>query len=63
VSEKATEFQIKDRLSSQRILGLDARVPDATKVWLFREQLVKAKAIDKLFERFDAAGHPQKPSL
>ena len=57
VSDKATEFQIKDRLSSQRFLGLglDGRVPDATKVWLFREQLVKAKAIDKLFGRFDAA--------
>jgi hypothetical protein len=30
-------------------------VPDATTVWLSRERLVKAKAIDKLFARFDAA--------
>jgi IS5 family transposase len=30
-------------------------VPDATTVWLFRERLVKAKAIDQLFARFDAA--------
>jgi IS5 family transposase len=30
-------------------------VPDATTVWLFRERLVQAKAIDKLFVRFDAA--------
>ncbi len=30
-------------------------MPDATTVWLFRERLVKAKAIDKLFARFDAA--------
>jgi IS5 family transposase len=30
-------------------------VPDATTVWLFRERLVQAKAIDKLFARFDAA--------
>jgi IS5 family transposase len=44
-------------LSFQRILGvgLDGTVPDATTVWLFRERLVQAKAIDKLFARFDAA--------
>lgn len=44
LSDEATEFQIKDRLSFQRFLGLrlDGRVPDATTVWLFREQLVKA---------------------
>ncbi len=48
--------QIKDRLSFQRFLGLglDGTVPDATTVWLFRERLVKAKAIDRLFAHFDA---------
>ena len=30
-------------------------MPDATTVWLFRERLVQAKAIDKLFACFDAA--------
>lgn len=57
LSDEATEFQIKDRLSFQRFLGLglDGTVPDATTVWLFRERLVHAKAIDKLFARFDAA--------
>jgi IS5 family transposase len=57
LSDEATEFQIKDRLSFQRFLGLglDGTVPDATTVWLFRERLVKAKAIDGLFARFDAA--------
>ncbi len=30
-------------------------MPDATTVWLFRERLVQAKAIDKLFARFDTA--------
>ena len=57
LSDEATEFQIKDRLSFQRFLGLglDGAVPDATTVWLFRERLVKANAIDKLFARFDAA--------
>lgn len=57
LSDEATEFQIKDRLSFERNLGLgiDGTVPDATTVWLFRERLVKAKAIDRLFARFDAA--------
>jgi transposase, IS4 family len=57
LSDEGCEFQIKDRRSFQRFLGLglDGRVPDATTVWLFREQLVKARAIDKLFARFDAA--------
>jgi IS5 family transposase len=30
-------------------------VPDATTVWLFRERLAQAKAIDRLFARFNAA--------
>jgi len=57
LSDEATEFQIKDRLSFQRFLGLglDGKVPDATTVWLFRERLVKAGAIERLFARFDAA--------
>lgn len=57
LSDEATELQIKDRLSFQRFLGvgLEGTVPDATTVWLFRERLVKAKAIDRLFARFDAA--------
>ena len=47
LSDEATEFQIKDRLSFQRFLGLglDGTVPDATTVWLFRERLVQAKAM------------------
>lgn len=57
LSDEAIEYQVKDRLSFQRFLGLglDGRVPDATTLWLFRERLVKAKAIDALFKRFDAA--------
>jgi transposase, IS5 family len=57
LSDEGAEFQIKDRLSFQRFLGLglDGTVPDATTVWLFRERMVQAKAIDRLFARFDAA--------
>jgi transposase len=40
-----------------RFLGLSLgdRVPDATTIWLFRERLVKAGAIKRLFGRFDQA--------
>jgi IS5 family transposase len=59
LSDEATEFQIKDRLSFQRFLGLglDGTVPDATTVWLFRERLVKAKAIDRLFRPLRCCAH------
>ena len=35
-------------------LGLADRVPDARTIWLFREKLTKAGAIQPLFDRFDA---------
>lgn len=56
LSDDQAEFQIKDRLSFMRFLGLNPGVasPDAKTIWLFREQLVQAKAIDKLFALFDA---------
>jgi len=34
--------------------GLSERVPDAKTVWLSRECLTQAGAIDGLFNRFDA---------
>jgi len=56
LSDDQTEFQIRDRLSFMRFLGLRLRdrVPDAKTIWLFRELLVRAKAVEKLFDRFDA---------
>ncbi len=63
VSDERTEFLINDRLSFMRFLGLSLgdRVPDATTIWLFREKLTKAGAIEALFARFDqtvrAAGY------
>jgi IS5 family transposase len=55
LSDDAAEYQILDRLSFMRFLGLkqgDA-VPDAKTIWLFRDQLTRAEAIDALFDRFD----------
>jgi len=57
LSDDQTEYQLRDRLSFMRFagLGLHEPVPDAKTIWLFREQLTKAGAIDRLFRRLDAA--------
>jgi transposase, IS5 family len=54
ISDAQAEFQIKDRLSFMRFLGLSLYndVPDDKTIWYFREQLVKADIIDTLFYRF-----------
>ncbi len=54
LSDEQTEFLIRDRLSFMRFLdlGFADAVPDATTIWLFREALVEAGLIDKLFDRF-----------
>jgi transposase, IS5 family len=56
LSDERTEYLINDRLSFMRFLGLGLsdRVPDARTIWLFREKLTKADAIQPLFDRFDA---------
>ena len=56
LSDDQTEYQIRDRLSFMRFLGLalEDQVPDAKTVWLYREQLTKAGAIERLFAGFDA---------
>ena len=55
LSDDQAEFQIRDRLSFMRFLGLslEDRVPDAKTIWLFREHLTQGRAIEKLFARFD----------
>ncbi|GLR45675.1 hypothetical protein GCM10007880_61930 [Mesorhizobium amorphae] len=55
LSDDQAEFQIQDRLSFMRFLGLGLgdRVPDAKTIWLFREHLTQAGAVDNLFARFD----------
>ena len=55
LSDQALEFQILDRYSFSRFLGLHAasKVPDATTIWLFRENLSKAQVVEELFFRFD----------
>ncbi len=62
-SDDQAEFQIQDRLSFVRFLdlGLGDKLPDARTIWLFREHLVQAGAIENLFARFDR--HLSKPDL
>ena len=69
LADEQTEFQIplagrrlpaiaerRDRLSFMRFPGLDlhGRAPDGRTIWLFRELLTRAEAVDALFARFDA---------
>jgi len=63
LSDEQTEYLIRDRISFMRFLDLELEdaVPDATTIWLFREALVQAGLIEKLFECFgqhvQAAGY------
>lgn len=54
LSDEQIEFQINDRLSFCRFLALPlgGSAPDFTTVWKFREVLVEAGAVKKLFDRF-----------
>ena len=55
LSDDQIEHQVRDRLSFMRFLGLGLqhRVPDAKTVWLYREALAKAGAVEALFKQFD----------
>src|SRR5512143_2934958 len=55
LSDEQVEYQVRDRLSFTRFLGLgiEDRIPDGTTLWLFREKLAKAGLIEQLFDRFD----------
>jgi len=54
ISDDQTEYQINDRVSFQRFLGLTMSdtIPDAKTIWLFRENLVKAGVMEHLFQLF-----------
>lgn len=57
LSDDRTEYQLRDRLSFMRFVGLalhDA-APDVKTIWLYREHLTRAGALGRAFERFDAA--------
>lgn len=55
LSDEQMEYQINDRLSFMRFLGLNISdaIPDQNTIWLFRENLTKGHVIEKLFKKFD----------
>jgi IS5 family transposase len=56
VSDEQAEFQINDRLTWRRFLGLSLsdKAPDRTSIWEFRELLKAGFVYDELFELFNA---------
>lgn len=55
LSDEQTEYQVRDRLSFMRFLGLQPEdpVPDANTLWCFREDLVRLELMKSLFIDFD----------
>ena len=55
LSDDQAEYQLRDRFSFMRFLGLglEDAVPDAKTLWLYREALAKAGAVEELFDLFD----------
>lgn len=66
LSDEQVEYQVSDRLSFQRFLGMGVSdgVPDYTAVWRFREKLGTENRMKELFEELgryvDAAGFQAK---
>jgi IS5 family transposase len=54
LSDDQVEYQINDRMSFMRFLGLTPAddIPDSRTVWHFREQLSDRGLVEKLFELF-----------
>jgi len=53
LSDDQTEFQIRDRYSFCRFLGLtpESRVPDTKTIWVFRERLIEHQLMEPLFDQ------------
>lgn len=54
LSDEQTEYQVSDRLSFQQFIGwtMADKAPDANTIWDFREALIRADVVEKLFEQF-----------
>jgi IS5 family transposase len=57
LSHDQTDYQINDRLSFRRFLGLDFgdTVPDAKTIWLYEDKLSKSETGRELFDLFNKA--------
>ena len=56
LADEQTEYQIRDRYSFCRFLGMspEGKVPDARTIWVFREALKEHELVDELFAQLDA---------
>ena len=54
LSDEQTEFQLNDRRTFLRFVGLrpQDKVPDYTTIWKFRETLAKTHSVEELFTQF-----------
>lgn len=52
LSDDQTEYQVLDRSSFRRFLGVETKIPDAKTIWHFKDELVKAGVIKELFDIF-----------
>ncbi|MBA5689402.1 IS5 family transposase [Rugamonas apoptosis] len=53
LSDEQMEFQLLDRLSFQRFVGLlrhSSPIPDRTTIWTFKERLIQAGASESIFD-------------
>ena len=55
LSDFQTSYQLRDRISWQRFVGVElgASIPDEKTLWAFREQLVKVDAVEEAFYWFN----------
>ncbi len=55
LSDEQIEYQVRNRMSFTRFLGLafEDDVPDGTTLWMFREKLAQAGLVETLFDRFN----------
>ena len=54
LGDSQVEYQITDRMSFKRFLGLESgdKIPDEKTVWLFRENLTNSGLVEVLFKQF-----------
>jgi len=55
LSDFQTSYQLRDRISWQRFIGVElgGNIPDEKTLWAFREQLIKVDAVEEAFYWFN----------
>lgn len=50
ISDEELEYQVADRISFQKFLGIPNEIPDYSTVWRFREALAEEKILDEIWD-------------